>query len=85
METLSWSVSYFWHRILCNLESRFGGVMIAAWLDQTEAVSLGDKKLVLKESSEFRREIITRRLLAQIQESAKEEFGFVIEVVLQEE
>jgi len=45
MERLSWSVSYFWHRILCNLEARFGSVMIAAWLDRTEVVSVDGNKL----------------------------------------
>lgn len=85
MESLSWSVSYFWHRILCNLEARFGSVMIAAWLDRTEVVSVDGNKLFLKESSSFRRELISRRVLAAIQEAAKEEFGFDIEVVLREE
>ena len=85
MESLSWSVSYFWHRILCNLEKRFGGVMIAAWLDRTEVVSVDGNKLILKESSSFRRELISRRVLASIQEAANEEFGLDIEVVLQDE
>lgn len=78
------SVSFFWHRILRCLEDRLGGVTVAAWLDQTEAVSLVDNKLILKETAEFRREIITRRLVAIIQEIAKEEFGSNIEVVLRE-
>ena len=85
MENLSWSVSYFWHRILCNLEARFNSIMIAAWFDRTEVVSVEGNKLFLKESSSFRRELISRKLLAVIQEAAKEEFGFDIEVVLREE
>lgn len=85
MGNLSWSVSYFWHRILCNLEKRFGGVMIAAWLDRTEVVSVDGNKLILKESSSFRRELISRRVLVPIQEAAQEEFGFAIEVVLRDE
>ena len=84
MDKATCSVSYFWHRILRCLEDRLGGVTVAAWLDQTEAVSLADNKMILKETVEFRREIITRRLMALIQESAKEEFGFDIEVTLQE-
>ena len=85
MDNASCSVSYFWHRILCYLDERLSGGTVAAWLDQAEAISLEDNKLVLKETGEFRREIITRRLLALIQEAAKEEFGFDIEVILQEE
>lgn len=78
------SVSYFWHRILRRLEDRLGEVTVAAWLDQTEAVSLVNNKLFLKETSEFRREIIIRRLVAIILEIAKEEFGSDIEVVLRD-
>lgn len=85
MDKASCSVSYFWHRILRYLEDRLSGVTVSAWLDRAEAISLADNKLVLKETSEFRREIITRRLLALIQKAAKEEFGFDIEVILQEE
>lgn len=85
MDKTPCSVSYFWHRILRCLEDRLGGVTVAAWLDQTEAVSLVDNKLILKEAAEFRREIITRRFFAMILEIAKEEFGSDIEVVLREE
>lgn len=85
MDTAPCSVSYFWHRILRFLEDRLGGITVAAWLDQTEAVSLIDNKLVLKETAEFRREIITHRFFAMIMEIAKEEFGADIEVVLLEE
>ena len=85
MDKTPCSVSYFWHRILRYLEDRLGGVTVAAWLDQTEAVSLVDNKLILKEAAEFRREIITRRFFAMILEIAKEEFGSDIEVVLREE
>lgn len=84
MDKAPCSVSFFWHRILRCLEDRLGGVTVAAWLDQTEAVSLVDNKLILKETAKFRREIITRRLVAIMQEIAKEEFGFDIEVVLRE-
>ena len=85
MDKTPCSVSYFWHRILHCLEDRLGGVTVAAWLDQTEAVSLVDNKLILKEAAEFRREIITRRFFAMILEIAKEEFGSDIEVVFREE
>ena len=78
------SVSYFWHRILRCLEDRLSKVTVAAWLDQTEAVSLVNNKLFLKETSEFRREIIVRRFLGIILEIAKEEFGSDIEVVLRD-
>lgn len=66
------------------MESRFGSVMIAAWLDRTEVDSVDGNKLILKESSSFRRELISRRVLVPIQEAAQEEFGFDIEVVLRE-
>lgn len=85
MDKAPCSVSYFWHRILRCLEDRLGGVTVSAWLDQTEAVSLVDNKLILKETAEFRREIITRRLVAIVQKIAKEEFGSDIEVVLRGE
>ena len=85
MDHASCSVSYFWHRILYCLENRLGGVAVASWLDKTEAISLENNQLVLKECSAFRREIIARRALAHIQEVAKEEFNLNIEVVLLEE
>lgn len=85
MENVSCSVSYFWHRILYCLEERLGGVAVASWLDQTEALSLENNQLVLKERSAFRREIISRRALSHIREAAKEEFNLNVEVVLLEE
>lgn len=85
MDNASCSVSYFWHRVLCCLEERLGGVAVASWLDQTEAISLKNNQLILKERSAFRREIIARRALAHIQEAAMEEFDLNVEVLLLEE
>lgn len=85
MDDASCSVSYFWRRVLHCLEERLGGVAVASWLDQTEAISLENKQLVLKERSAFRREITSRRALAHIHEAAKEEFNLNIEVALLEE
>lgn len=80
----SCSVSYFWHRILTYLEDRLAAVTVAAWFDQTDAVSLENNKLVLVEPTEFRREIIRQRMLPLILQGAKEEFDLDIEVILRE-
>ena len=85
MDNIPWSVSYFWHRILCHLEEKLGGVSVSIWFDQTEAVSFENNRLVLNERSAFRRELISRRTLPYIQEAAKEEFNLGIEVVICEE
>ncbi len=85
MDNIPWSVSYLWHRILSRLEETLGGVSVSCWFDQTEAVSLENNRLVLKERSAFRRELISRRTLPYIQEAAKEEFNLDIEIVICEE
>lgn len=84
MNSVSWSVSYLWHRILNQLENKLGEVVVAALMDHTEAISFQDNLLVLQEDSDFRRELISKKALPQIRLVAKEEFDFEIEVVLLE-
>lgn len=84
MNTVSWSVSYLWHRILNQLENKLGEVVVAALMDHTEAISVQDNLLVLQEESDFRRELILKKVLPQIRLVVKEEFDFEIEVVLLE-
>lgn len=85
MDNIPWAVSYFWHRVLCNLEEKLGGVFVSCWFDQTEVFLRENNQLVLKERSAFRREQISRRALPYIQDAAKEEFNLDIEVVICEE
>ena len=84
MKKADFSVSFLWHKILKNLEAKIGEVAVSSWLDQTEAVAFDDEQLVLKESSAFRRELISIRAVPLIQEAACEEFGLNLQVVLRE-
>ena len=84
MGELSWSASYFWHRILRCLEDKLGSLTVSAWFDQTKVVTFCENKLVLEECSIFRRELISKRYVCLIQEVVQEEFGIAIEVILQD-
>ena len=48
MNSVSWSVSYLWHRILNQLENKLGDIVVAALVDHTEAISFQDNLLVLQ-------------------------------------
>ena len=84
MNSVSWPVSYLWHRILNRFEDKLGEVVVAALLDHTEAISFQDHLLVLQEVSKFWRELISKKALPQTRLVVKEEFDFEIEVVLLE-
>ena len=62
-----YSSAYVWAKILNYLEERVGSVMINAWLDDAEVVELTDRNLIIYSASEFRRDLIIRRLTPYVE------------------
>ena len=69
-----YSSAYVWAKILSHVEERLGSVTVSTWFDDAEVVELSEEKLILYSSSDYRREIITKRYTPYIQEALKDIF-----------
>ena len=69
------SSAYVWAKILSHVEERLGSVTVSTWFDDAEVVELSEEKLILHSSSDYRREIITKRYTPYIQDALKEIFN----------
>ena len=70
-----YSSAYVWAKILNYIEERVGSVMITAWLDDAEVVELTDRNLIIYSPTEFRRDLIARRLTPYVEDGLKEIFN----------
>ncbi len=70
-----YSSAYVWAKILSHMEERLGAVTVSAWFDDAEVVELNENNLILYSPSDFRRDIISRRCVAYIQDALKEVFN----------
>ncbi len=70
-----YSSAYVWAKILGYMEEQLGAVIISTWFDDAEVVELNEEHLILHTSSDYRREIITKRCGSYIQEALKEIFN----------
>jgi len=77
-----YSAAYVWAKILAQLESRLTAPVVSTWFDDAEVISYDGKTLKLYTPSEYRRDIITRRGIAYIQEAMSELFDQDVEVTL---
>ena len=68
------SSAYVWAKILSHVEERLGSVTVSTWFDDAEVVELNEEQLILYSSSDYRREIITKRYTPYIQDALKEIF-----------
>ena len=68
------SSAYVWAKILSHVEERLGSVTVSTWFDDAEVVELSEEQLILHSSSDYRREIITKRYTPYIQDALKEIF-----------
>ncbi len=70
-----YSSAYVWAKILSYLEERLTSTIVSASFDDAEVVDLNDQYLIVYSPNEFRRDIITRRYTAYIQDALKEIFN----------
>lgn len=78
----SYSYSYMWAKVLSYLEDRISAVTISDWLDDVDVLKISNGQIILYSPSEFRREIINRRLVELIQDAMFEIFNQKIDVIL---
>ena len=69
-----YSSAYVWAKILSYMEESLGAITVSAWFDDAEVVELNEEHLILYSPSDFRREIISRRCTAYVQDALKEIF-----------
>ncbi|MBE6946838.1 MAG: chromosomal replication initiator protein DnaA [Ruminococcaceae bacterium] len=67
--------AYVWAKVLGYLEERLTSTTVSAWFDDAEVVELTEEHLIIYSSSDFRREIISRRCAIYIQDALKEIFN----------
>ena len=70
-----YSSAYVWAKVLNHMEERLGAVTVSAWFDDAEIVELNEENLILYSSTDFRRQIITRRCTGYIQDALMEIFN----------
>ena len=58
--------SYIWAKVIARLEEQFSPVMVSAWLDDTEVITLTDDTLVVYSPSDLRQQIIRDRCAGEI-------------------
>ncbi|MBQ7801191.1 MAG: chromosomal replication initiator protein DnaA [Oscillospiraceae bacterium] len=70
-----YSSAYVWAKILIYLEERLTSTMVSASFDDAEVIELNEEHLILYSSSDFRREVISRRYASIIEDALKEIFN----------
>jgi chromosomal replication initiator protein len=77
-----YSNAYIWAKVVGLLEERLTSTLISTWLDDAELVDLTDTQLVLYSPSEYRKDIIERRLSRHICDTLKELFDRDVSLVV---
>lgn len=75
-----YSSDFVWAKVLADLEKRFGDIAFVSWLDDAKVVELTDDTLVLYTPSDYRKDIIEKRVAEYIQASMLELFDQKITV-----
>ena len=70
-----YSSAYVWAKILIYLEERLTSTMVSASFDDAEVIELNEQHLILYSTSDFRREVISRRYASIIEDALKEIFN----------
>ena len=63
-----YSSAYVWAKIFNHVEERLGSVTVSTWFDDAEVLELSVEQLILHTSSDYRREVITKRYTPYIQD-----------------
>lgn len=69
-----YSNAYIWAKIVGLLEQRLTSTFVSSWFDDAELIDLTEDKLVIFSPSDYRRDIIQRRLSKHITDAMKELF-----------
>ena len=67
------SSAYVWAKIVSHIENRLDPITISTWFEDAEVVELNEEHLILYTPSDFRREVIRKRI-SYIQDALKENF-----------
>ena len=70
-----YSSAYVWAKILIYLEERMTSTIVSTFFDDAEIIELNEEHLILHSSSDFRRNAITGRYAAIIEDALKEIFN----------
>ena len=74
--------AYVWAKVLGYLEERLSAITVSAWFDDAEVIELNDEHLIIYSASDFRREVISRRCTAYIQDALKELFNSDVKLIV---
>jgi len=69
------SVADIWAKVLSLLENDLTTTCVRTWFDDTEAVAFSEDQLTLRTRTEYKREIIASRYVANIQRALRELFS----------
>ena len=67
------SSAYVWAKIVSHIENRLDSITVSTWFEDAEVVELNEEHLILYTPSDFRREVIRKRI-SYIQDALKENF-----------
>ena len=70
-----YSSAYVWAKVLNYMEERLGSAIMLTCFDDAEVVELNEESLIIYSPSDFRRDLISRRYNAFIQDALKEIFN----------
>ena len=70
-----YSSAYVWAKVLSYLEERFTSTIVSTFFDDAEIIELNEEHLILYSSSDFRRDAISNRYYAIIEEALREIFN----------
>lgn len=77
-----YSNAYIWAKVVGLLEERLTSTFVSSWFDDAELIDLTDKELIIFSPSDYRRDIIQRRLSQHITDAVKEIFDMDRELVV---
>ena len=70
-----YSSAFVWAKVLNYMEERLGSAIMLTCFDDAEVVELNEENLIIYSPSDFRRDLISRRYNAFIQDALKEIFN----------
>ncbi len=77
-----YSNAYIWAKVIGLLESQLTSALVSAWVDDAEVIEINDKELIIYTPSEFRKDVIERRLAGNIHEALIQLFNMDREIVV---
>lgn len=77
-----YSSAYVWAKVLSYLENHLTPTLVSSWFDDAEVVELNEEQLILSTASVYRRDIISKRCAAYIQDAMREIFDSNVDVVV---